>query len=69
MIAGLLDTPASDAVLVDLDGDGEKELAVLSPFHGDKISIYKKKEGVFHQIYAYGEPALFMAALCAAGPW
>ncbi len=63
VIAGLLDTPASDAVLVDLDGDGEKELAVLSPFHGDKISIYKKKEGVFHQIYAYGEPAEFTHAI------
>ncbi|OYP42952.1 hypothetical protein CG709_04530, partial [Lachnotalea glycerini] len=37
-IKQLLDTPASDAVLIDLDLDGEKELAVLSPFHGDQIS-------------------------------
>lgn len=41
-IRQLLDTPASDAVLLDLDRDGEKELAVLAPFHGNNISIYKR---------------------------
>ena len=34
-IRKLLETAASDAVLIDLDEDGEKELAVLSPFHGN----------------------------------
>jgi hypothetical protein len=58
-IKELLNTPGSDAVLVDLDGCGEKELAVISPFHGDKISIYKKKDGKFEQVYAYEKPAEF----------
>ncbi len=62
-IKTLLDTAASDAVLVDLDGDGEKELAVLSPFHGDQISIYKKKDGAFLKVYDYGKPAEFTHAI------
>jgi len=58
-IKELLNTPASDAVLVDLDGDGEKELAVIAPFHGDNISIYKKKDGKFTKAYEYEKPAEF----------
>lgn len=59
----LLDTPASDAVLVDFDGDGEKELAVLAPFHGESISIYKKTEGTFQKVYEYEKPAEFTHAI------
>lgn len=59
----LLDTPASDAVLVDLDGDGEKELGVLSPFHGDEISIYKKSNGHFEKVYEYEKKAEFVHAI------
>ncbi|WP_123053293.1 hypothetical protein [Clostridium sp. JN-1] len=59
----LLDVPASDAVLVDMDEDGEKELAVLSPFHGDQISIYKKLNGKFEKIYDYEKKADFTHAI------
>ncbi len=59
----LLDTPSSDAVLVDFDGDGEKELAVLSPFHGDKICIYKKLDKGFERVYEYEKPADFTHAI------
>lgn len=62
-IKELLDTPSSDAVLVDLDEDGEKELAVLSPFHGDQISIYKKQSGKFEKVYEYEKPAEFTHAI------
>jgi len=62
-IKELLNTPASDAVLVDLDEDGEKELAVLSPFHGDQISIYKKQDGSFQKVYEYEKPAEFTHAI------
>ena len=50
----LLTIPASDAVLVDLDEDGEEELAVIAPFHGDQIKIYKraKETGNFECIYS-----------------
>lgn len=62
-IKTLLESAASDAVLLDMDGDGEKELAVLSPFHGDKISIYKKKDGQFLPVYEYERPAEFTHAI------
>ncbi len=62
-VCQLLDTPASDAVLVDMDQDGRKELIVLSPFHGDKISIYKQSDGAFHKIYEYPKSAEFTHAI------
>lgn len=62
-IKKLLDTPASDAVLVDLDEDGEKELVVLSPFHGDQIRIYRKQEGTYNQVYEYEKRAEFLHAI------
>ena len=39
----LVDEAASDAVLVDLDRDGEKELILISPFHGGNIFISIKR--------------------------
>lgn len=59
----LLDTPASDAVLVDLDEDGDKELVVMSPFHGPDISIYKRHEGIFEKVYRCEKPAEFTHAI------
>lgn len=55
--------PASDAVLVDLDGDGEKELGVIAPFHGDQVSILKRIEGEYREVYRYPEPAQFAHAI------
>lgn len=52
-IETLVDDAASDAVLVDFDGDGEEELGVIAPFHGDKVRIYKRLEGKFEKIYEY----------------
>ncbi|WP_367566109.1 hypothetical protein [Lacrimispora sp.] len=59
----LIKEAASDGVLVDFDGDGEKELAVISPFHGDKISIWKKSEGEYKEVYVYDQPAEFNHAV------
>ena len=44
-IEKLLDEAASDAVLIDMDGDGEKELITISPFHGADLYFYKKIKG------------------------
>ncbi len=59
----LLDQPASDAVLVDLDDDGKKELVVLSPFHGDEVSIYKETEGKYIKVFQYPEKVEFLHAI------
>lgn len=59
----LLDTPASDATMIDLDEDGEMELLVLSPFHGDEITIHKKVEGEYKETYRYPEKVEFLHAI------
>lgn len=62
-IEKLAGIPASDAVLLDLDGDGEEELVVLSPFHGDTLSIWKKRKGSYEAIYEYPEKLTFLHAV------
>lgn len=59
----LIDTPASDAVLVDLDGDGLSELAVIAPFHGDQISIFRQQGEKFVKVYDYEKTAPFSHAI------
>jgi hypothetical protein len=59
----LLDVPASDATMIDLDGDGKMELIVFSPFHGDTISVYKCTENGYEKVYEYPEKAEFLHAI------
>ena len=44
-------TPASDAVVVDIDEDGQWEMGVISPFHGDRFQIYKRTGGIWRVVY------------------
>ncbi len=59
----LLDTPTSDILFVDFDGDGEEEMLVISPFHGDEVSIYKMTNGQYQEVYRHPEPLPFAHAL------
>ena len=59
----LLDLPASDALLADLDQDGEKELVILSPFHGSEIRIYRKIRDAYQLVYLFPEKAEFLHAI------
>lgn len=62
-IETLLTEPTSDATLVDLDGDGEEELCTFSPFHGEKVRIYKKVDGAYQKVYELPEAAEFTHAI------
>ena len=59
----LLETPTSDMLYMDFDGDGEKELLVLSPFHGDTVTIWKKDGETFRQVYEYPTKLPFIHAI------
>lgn len=59
----LIDTPVSDAVLLDLDEDESMELCVLEPFHGSNIKIYKNINGIFKESFSYREPVEFAHAI------
>ncbi len=61
----LSDMAASDALFMDLDGDGERELVVLSPFHGDTLSVLKKQGGQYVKVYEYPEKIEFLHAVCS----
>lgn len=47
----ILDFPASDVVIADIDGDGEKEYGIIAPFHGENFQIFKKKKEGMKCIY------------------
>jgi hypothetical protein len=62
----LLETPASDVLYLDFDNDGERELLVLSPFHGDTLSVYKMINGAFEKVYEREEKMPFIHAIYGA---
>ena len=59
----LTDQPASDAVLLDLDGDGAPELLTISPFHGDTVEIWHLANGKYVPVYEYPEKLPFLHAI------
>lgn len=61
----LLDSPASDAVLIDLDGDGQAELLTLSPFHGDTLAIWHRGPNGYQKVYEHPEKLPFLHAITA----
>lgn len=61
-IEQLSSIPASDAVLVDMDGDKEPELVYIAPFHGNKICFSKKIGNTYRTVYTY-EQAEFAHAI------
>lgn len=62
----LLDIPASDMLYLDFDGDGQRELLVLSPFHGDMVTLWKKSEDRYCKIYEYPRKLPFIHAIWGA---
>lgn len=58
-IRQILEEPSSDMAFADFDGDGELEMLTISPFHGEKISIFKKQNGQYQKVYTYEKDAEF----------
>ena len=46
----IIDRPISEFALIDLDGDGRDEIAVIEPFHGPAMTIYKEVDGAWQPI-------------------
>ncbi len=61
-----LDEPTSDALFLDLDGDGEKEMLTLSPFHGDTLKVFKQVGTSFKKVFEYEKKLPFIHAICPA---
>ncbi len=55
----LADMSVSDMAMVDIDGDGEKELATIEPFHGQYFRIYKNNGGKWEQVFQHPEVTEF----------
>ena len=55
----LMDQPTSDADAIDIDGDGELEIAAIEPFHGRYFRIYKQLNGVWEQVFQHPEVSEF----------
>ncbi len=60
----LLTAQVSDALLLDFDGDGEKEMLSLEPFHGDTLCVYKDKGCGFEKVFQYEKKIEFAHAIC-----
>lgn len=62
----MIEGPASDMLYFDFDGDGEKEMLVMTPFHGDTINYYKMKDGKWEMIQTWDEKLPFLHAVWGA---
>lgn len=51
--------PVSDMDWIDIDGDGQLELATIEEFHGCYYRIYKQTENGFKQVFQHPEVSEF----------
>lgn len=65
LIRNLASDPASDGLLMDIDGDGREELCTIAPFHGDTLNIYhwSVDDGRYKLAYTYPEKLEFLHAI------
>lgn len=55
----VMNQPTGDADLIDIDGDGEMEIAAIEAFHGRYFRIYKCVEGQWIQVFEHPETSEF----------
>lgn len=47
----IFDQETSEVEFCDLDNDGQDEMIAISPFHGDKLSIFKNVDGEYKKVW------------------
>ncbi|MEG0469881.1 MAG: hypothetical protein RR562_08230 [Longicatena sp.] len=52
-VESVLQGEIGEIATVDIDGDGNKEIMTIEPFHGNTIKIYKKVNGKYTPVYTY----------------
>jgi hypothetical protein len=57
--------PVSDVAAIDIDGDGEIEFALLSPFLGNHFDVYNKIDGEYTSVFSYDKELDFYHAIFA----
>ena len=62
----ITEDPASDMAFGDFDGDGEAEMLVMTPFHGEIIKIYKKVDGKYTCVHTFEETYEFAHGIWGA---
>ena len=58
--------PVSDIAALDIDGDGENEIASILPFHGNEYTIWKKTPQGYQAVYTYPVPEDFFHTVVGA---
>mgnify|MGYP002860754582 CR=1 FL=1 len=59
----ILEGNISEVALADIDNDGEEEIMTIEPFHGNRINVYKLKNGKYEVDYTYPNEIDFAHAL------
>ena len=62
----LTEDAASDMTFADFDGDGELEMLVMTPFHGEIVKIYKKVNGAYTCIKTFDKTYEFAHGIWGA---
>lgn len=55
----IMTQPTSDTAIIDLDGDGEPEIAAIEEFHGRYFRVYKRINGTYQKIFEHPEVTEF----------
>ncbi len=58
-IEQIMSQPTSDIACIDIDGDGQPEIATIEEFHGSYFRVYKMIDGEYRQIFEHPEVSEF----------
>ncbi len=64
-ISHLMDQESSDVCMIDMDGDGNNEMAVIEGFHGSVLKIYKEQDTKYTEVYRCKRKMNFIHAIWA----